>query len=144
MYAIDPETVMPYGALKVPTDPVKGVAHAEMLNPETVQATTELPLALTINALLPEIAIPAGESKVPATEPVKGVAQLLIASPETVQAVIELSPLLLTYMVVPVEWVESAMPRTVSKLPPVKGVAQVVMAPPEIVQEVMVLSAFAI
>jgi hypothetical protein len=51
--------------LKVPAD-VKRVEHAEMLNPETVQATIELLLVLTINALLPEIAMPPGALKVPA------------------------------------------------------------------------------
>jgi hypothetical protein len=64
MYAVDPEIAMAYGATKVPADPVKGVEHAEMLKPEIVQDTTELPVEplpeLTTNALLPEIAMPAG------------------------------------------------------------------------------------
>ncbi len=33
---------MAYGATKVPTDPVKGVEHDEIVNPETVQETAEL------------------------------------------------------------------------------------------------------
>jgi hypothetical protein len=41
IYAVDPEIAMPNGPFKVPTDAVKGVEHAEMLNPETVQETTE-------------------------------------------------------------------------------------------------------
>jgi hypothetical protein len=115
------------------------VEQEEIVNPETVQETTELPLVLTINAILLEIAMPAGLLKLP-TEPVKGVAQLLITSPDTVQAVIEFPALLAAYMVVPVDSVKSAMPRTILKLPPVNGVAHVVMDPPEMVQAVIVLA----
>ncbi len=91
IYAVDPEMAMPAGAAKVPDDPVN-VEHAEMLKPETVQATTELALEFTTNTVLPEIARSYGTEKVPPTDPVKGVAQLLITSPETVQAVIEFPP----------------------------------------------------
>jgi|688.fasta_scaffold2454364_1 hypothetical protein len=62
-----------------------------------------------------------------------------MVSPEAVQAVIEFVPELAAYMVVPVESVESAMPRTVLKLPPVNGVAHVVMDPPEMVQATILL-----